>query len=807
MLEKYTKDSFLKLRREKIAREFSFLNDMQKKAVFKTEGPLLLLAGAGSGKTTVIINRIANIIKYGDAYNSTEVPTHITDMDYEILEEYLKTGDPALSESVDSICAQNPASPWSVIAITFTNKAANELRERLARAIGESANDVWASTFHSACVRILRRNIEKLGYSPSFTIYDTADSERVIKDVSAELGINDKELPARAIRNIISRAKDSMISPSAFKKECEGNARDELIAKVYEKYQTRLKSANAVDFDDIIMLTVELLTKHEDVRTYYQKKFKYVLIDEYQDTNHAQYLLASLLAGGYRNICVVGDDDQSIYRFRGATIENILDFEKHFENAETIRLEQNYRSTSSILDVANTVIKNNTGRKGKNLWTDKTDGDLPLVFCATNERTEAEYIADAIISARANGAAFSDCAVLYRINAQSMQIEKTFKRNAIPYRLIGGVRFFDRAEVKDILAYLCVISNPQDTLRLKRIINVPARRISPKTVELVEEVARRHNLSPFEVISRSSEFPELSKNVSALSSFAAMIQRLREKAESCSLGELYDALIEESGYVRELLSKGDVESRVRTENILELKSSMVEYDTREDASLSGYLEEISLYTDLDKYNPDEDCVTMMTIHSAKGLEFPTVFVCGLEEEIFPSKLSMGIDAEIEEERRLFYVAATRARTKLYLTYATSRTMFGQTRYSRMSRFLSEIPDGKVEKKQLERIFDGTDAFSDLGGFGYEPERRRETKPRRTASATTSFGYSSVSKASAAPAAPALSVGDRVVHKVFRGGLVVSATPVGGDVLLEIAFDSAGTKRLLYKAAAKYLEKE
>ncbi len=800
MLEKYTKEEFLKLRREKIEQEFSFLNDMQRKAVFKTEGPLLLLAGAGSGKTTVIINRIANIIKYGDAYNSSEILPHITDMDCEILSEYLKSGDAALSESAENICALNPAPPWSVIAITFTNKAANELKERLARAIGERADDIWASTFHSACVRILRRNIERLGFTSSFTIYDSADSERVIKDVSAELGVNDKELPARAVRSIISRAKDSMMSPSAFKKESEGNARLETIAKIYEKYQSRLRSANALDFDDIIMLTVELLSENEDILSYYQKKFKYVLVDEYQDTNHAQYLLTSLLAGGYKNICVVGDDDQSIYRFRGATIENILDFEKHFKNAETIRLEQNYRSTANILNIANSVIKNNVGRKGKNLWTDNGDGALPIIFKADNEHSEAAYIADTIISARANGANFSDCAILYRINAQSMQIENAFKRNGIPYKIIGGLRFLERMEIKDMLAYLCVIANPQDTLRLKRIINVPARKIGAKTVELVEQIATREGVSAFDVLCRANDFAELSRSATQITAFAGMIRKLREKAGSITLGELYDELVEESGYVRELVLKNDLESKTRIENIMEFKSNLVEYESREGASLSGFLEEIALYTDIEQYDANADCVTMMTIHSAKGLEFPTVFVCGVEEGLFPGMRSMGIDAEIEEERRLFYVAATRARTNLYLTYAVSRMMFGQTRYSKMSRFLAEIPEKYVDMKSVEpefRVERDTE---------FRSESFFASAPRRAPKKYETFAPASV-PTSSVPVTNAFSVGERVVHKVFREGLVVSATPVGGDVLLEIAFDNGGTKRLLYKAAAKFLERE
>ncbi len=829
MLSESLRAEFLNLRRAHIEREFGFLNDTQRRAVFKTEGPLLLLAGAGSGKTTVIINRIANIIKYGAAASSDVIPERITDMDVEILREYIKSGDEYLRESAENICALNPAPPWTIIAITFTNKAANELKERLERAVGERADDIWAATFHSACVRILRRDIDKLGYSSSFTIYDAADSERVIKDILTEMSIDTKAFPPRAVQTIISRAKDSMLSPAAFEKDSAGNFRLEKIAEVYKKYQARLKGANALDFDDIIMLTVNLLSEHRDVLDYYRKKFRYVLVDEYQDTNHAQYLLAALLAGGSGNICVVGDDDQSIYRFRGATIENILNFEEQFKNAETIRLERNYRSTTNILNVANSVIKNNSGRKGKNLWTDNNDGPLPVVFRAGNEKEEAGYIADEIIKAKANGAKFSDCAVLYRINAQSMQLESTFQRNAIPYRIIGGMRFFERAEIKDVLSYLCVIANPTDTLRLKRIINVPARKIGDKTVETIEYIAAREGIYAYEIVRRAGEFPELSRNASTLTAFAAMMDELRRLSESLSLGELYDKLLELTGYANAVLAEKDGREQTRFENIMEFKSNLVEYQEKNaEGTLTGYLEEVSLYTDLDRYNADEDCVTMMTIHSAKGLEFPRVFVCGLEEGMFPSLRSMDFEADIEEERRLFYVATTRAKHALFMTYARSRMMFGQTKYGKMSRFISEIPEGLVENLAIEAEMPSASwGFDDdFGGghtrsssFGTSTRERRaqesssnwsgeEIRPRKkTTSAFSSSFTSTAGKDAAAPSAACnLSPGDKISHKAFKEGLVISANPVGGDVLLEIAFDSVGTKRLLYKTASKFITK-
>ncbi|MBQ7119167.1 MAG: UvrD-helicase domain-containing protein [Oscillospiraceae bacterium] len=813
-----TKETFLALRREYLEKQFNFLNDMQQKAVFKINGPLLLLAGAGSGKTTVVINRIANMIKYGDAHNSDIVPENITDMDVEILREYLRSGDEMLRESADNICALNPAAPWSIIAITFTNKAANELKERLSRTVGQCAEDIWAATFHSACVRILRRYIDRIGYTNTFTIYDASDSERVIKNVLTDLNIDTKAFPPKACQNIISRAKDSLYTPAKFAAEAEGNFRNEKIAEVYKKYQARLKEANALDFDDIIMLTVQLLSEHRDVLDYYHRKFRYVLVDEYQDTNHAQYVLVSLLAGGSGNLCVVGDDDQSIYRFRGATIENILSFEEQFANTETIRLERNYRSTTNILNVANSVIKNNTGRKGKNLWTDIDDGPLPLVFKANNEQDESSFVADEIIAAKAGGAAFSDCAVLYRINAQSMQLENAFRRRAIPYRIIGGMRFFERAEIKDILSYLCIIANPADTLRLERIINVPARKIGDKTVDTVKQLANRDGIIPFDVLSRANDYPELSRASAPLVAFAQMINGLRDKSLTMKISELYDLLLEESGYIAALKAKADFESEGRIENIMELKSNIVEYEKEEGATLSGFLEEVSLFTDLDKYNADDDCVTLMTIHSAKGLEFPTVFVCGLEEGMFPSLRSFDSPEEIEEERRLFYVAATRAKRALFMTYARTRTMFGQTKYGKISRFVTEIPPMLIEEKSNIPTFDDT-SFSGGGLREFSSGSNRSERSSSSLSSgeitqkrkpsynsfSSSFTQSAKSETTSAPVLN-LSAGDRISHKAFKEGLVVSVNPVGGDYLLEIAFDGVGTKRLLYKTAAKFITK-
>ncbi len=606
---------FLTVRRAIIAARFSKLNDMQQKAVLTTEGPLLLLAGAGSGKTTVLIHRIANLIDFGCASDSNEVPDYVTEQDVEFLESYLRTQRAEDMPRAHALCALRPAAPWSIIAITFTNKAANELKDRLQAMLGDEALDVWAMTFHSACCRILRRDIDRLGgYTGRFTIYDTSDSERVVKDIVRDLSLDEKAFPPRLVLSLIGKAKDKRQSPEEFEKTAafSGDWRIERTAQIYAEYQRRLLDANALDFDDIILKTVELLEQFEDVRAYYQRKFRYVLIDEYQDTNMLQYQLSSLLAGGYENICVVGDDDQSIYKFRGATIENILSFEQQYKGAQVIRLEQNYRSTQSILNAANAVIAHNRGRKGKNLWTKNAAGDKIRVYEALSETDEANYVASSIISS-SRGHNFRDYAVLYRTNAQSNAVENAFKRSGIPYRIIGGTRFFDRAEVKDMLAYLCVINNRADDLRLRRIVNNPPRGIGAKTLEMADRQAAAAGLPLYDVLSHVRDYPSLEKAGAKLAAFCALIEECAELLNTLSLPDFYEEVMLRTGYVAMLEAKDDVESRTRAENVRELKSTIVQYaESVEAPTLAEFLEQIALYTDIEQYDADADAVVMMT---------------------------------------------------------------------------------------------------------------------------------------------------------------------------------------------------
>ena len=799
---------FLAARRSYIASHFQNLNEMQRQAVLTTEGPLLLLAGAGSGKTTVLINRIANLIRYGSASDSDLIPDTVTEEDVEFLEQLCEPMSDFDRHRADYLCQLDPAVPWSIIAITFTNKAANELKERLSRILGPEGNDVWAMTFHSACCRILRREIERLGYTTSFTIYDTSDSERIMKEVIRDMGLDDKTFPAKVVLNAISKEKDRMVGPDELLEGAErsGDLRLLHIARAYKTYQARLKENNALDFDDIIVRTVELLQQFEDVRRYYQRKFRYVLVDEYQDTNHIQYLLTSLLAGGYENICVVGDDDQSIYRFRGATIENILSFEQQFKGVRVIRLEQNYRSTQAILNAANAVISHNIGRKGKRLWTANSQGDEILVYEAQDEGAEANFVAGQIISG-SKGKNFQDYAILYRTNAQSNALEFAMKRNGIPYRVIGGTRFFDRAEIKDMLSYLCIINNRHDDLRLSRIINNPPRGLGAKTLDLVRRLAQAEDTSIYNVVENATQYGPLEKSAAKLKQFSDMIEGLAELLdEGMSLPEFYEEVMLRTGYIAMLEAKPTEENKTRLENVRELKSSIHSYiQNAEEPSLSGFLEEIALYTDIQEYNEGDDAIVMMTMHSAKGLEFPHVFLVGFEDGLFPGMRAIGEREEMEEERRLCYVAITRAKETLTISYARQRMLYGRTSSALPSRFLNEIPEDTVVKKGGYHPKPERSSYGNYGGSAWGSYQNYGQPAQPTKKPAVSYA-SAYAAATTKTTYLELNKGDMVEHTAFGRGMVLSVMKMGGDALLEIAFDQIGTKKLMAKTASAHMKK-
>ena len=720
------------------------MNPRQLEAVLHTEGPLLILAGAGSGKTTVLINRIAYIID------------------------------------------QSLAKPWQILAITFTNKAAGELKERLTAMLGDTGGDVWAATFHSTCARILRRDGDRIGYSSHFTVYDTDDSKRLVKDCQKALNIDDKMISHKSILSEISHAKDSMLSPADYQAAAGSDFRLAKIGAVYELYQKRLREADAMDFDDLLGNTVELFRQCPDVLEYYQNRFRYIMVDEYQDTNQVQYEFVRLLAGKSKNLCVVGDDDQSIYKFRGATIENIMSFEKSYPNAKVIRLEQNYRSTKNILNAANAVISNNEERKGKTLWTENPEGDKIQIHTSSNEQDEAGFVATTILEQVAKGRKYSDFAVLYRMNSQSNILEKVFVKSDIPYRIIGGHRFYERREIRDMIAYLSVINNPSDEIRLRRIVNQPKRSIGDKTIATASEIAGALGESLLEVLGRADEFDSLRRASVKLKAFYDMMQELIDANddESVSLHELYELILEKTGYIEALRGEKE-EAETRIENINELASNLLKFqeENGEEATLSAFLEEVSLMTDIDNYDETADTVVMMTMHSAKGLEFPVVFLPGFEEGIFPGLQAIYDPNEIQEERRLCYVAITRAKESLYLLNADSRMLFGSTSRNRPSRFSLEIPLDLINKTR-EQDWRKPDLGTKM------PVAETELR-RKSATAAMHFGQVTPP----ARSGNMFKTGDMVQHKTFGKGLVISATPMGNDVLLEIAFEQ-GTKKLM-----------
>lgn len=777
-------NEFLELRKKIIEKDFARMNDKQNQAIFTVNGPLLILAGAGSGKTTVLVNRIANIIKYGNAYNDVFIPEFVDEACINKLKIYAQNEDNStdlpFNLSVDS------ARPWQILAITFTNKAANELKERLVNMLGEIGNDVWASTFHSTCAKILRQHAEKLGYSNHFTVYDTDDVKRLIKECQQTLNIDDKILSHKSIISAISHAKDNMISHKEYSHQAGNDYRLTQIAKVYNMYQMRLIEADAMDFDDLLFNTVTLFRKCPDVLEYYQDKFHYVMVDEYQDTNKVQYEFIKLICQKRKNLCVVGDDDQSIYKFRGATIENILNFEKTYKDAKIIKLEQNYRSTQNILDAANAVIENNSERKGKKLWTQNNAGEKIHLHTAFNENDEANYIAETILNKVATGANYSDFAILYRMNAQSSNIERTFIKSGISYRIIGGHRFYERKEIRDVIAYLSVINNPNDEVRLRRIINRPKRSIGDKTISKITEIAAQTGQSLLEIIRHADEYSDLLRAALKLKKFANLIDGLIEASDNpdFSLHNLYQKVLEDIDYLENIkLEKDDVDARI--ENINELLSNIIKYEQEngDSASLEGFLEEVSLMTDIDNYDNNANAVTLMTMHSAKGLEFPVIFLPGFEEGIFPGTQSIYNPEELEEERRLAYVGITRAKKELYIINAETRMLFGSTSRNKPSRFSLEIPESLVEKTENKRAVQKT--FNDIK-LNYKAPVKSLSASART------FNHIEKHQNNAS----FFVTGDVVVHKVFGKGNVLSARPMGNDTLLEINFDGVGNKKLM-----------
>ncbi len=827
-MESQFETQFLALRKKYIEAQFGKLNPVQRDAVFTTDGPLLILAGAGSGKTTVLVNRIANLIRFGSAHSSTYAPQGAGPEQVAELERLLYSGGEP-SEALRPFLREHTVRPYNVLAITFTNKAAGELKNRLSAMLGEAGQDVNASTFHSACVRILRREAGRLGYPQSFTIYDTDDQQRAMKEVYKSMNIDDKFLPLKSAIGAIGRLKDKMISPQDAM-SAPADTRAGLVAKVYDAYQKRLLQAGAFDFDDLIYATVKLLRDFEDVREYYQNRFRYILVDEYQDTSVAQFQLVYLLGGEHRNVCVVGDDDQSIYRFRGATIENILNFEQHFPGAKVIRLEQNYRSTSNILNAANCVIKNNMGRKGKTLWTENGNGEKLMCYEADSEFDEAAHVAAVIGQNVKKGAKLRDHAILYRMNAQSGPIETYFARAGIPYKIVGGQRFYDRKEIKDMLAYMSIVANEQDDLRLRRIINEPARKIGATTVQNVADIAAGLGVSMLEVIEHAPDYPALARASAALGGFWRIYRRLKEAYDTMSLDVFVSEILEITGYRSMLEAEGE-EGQTRMENIGQLVSSVKTYADQRgpEASLPGFLEEVALISDIDSYDEGADVVVLMTMHAAKGLEFNYVFIVGLEEGIFPSEMSRYSNEDLEEERRLCYVGITRAKKELYLSCANSRMLFGQTKHNRPSRFLEEIDSSLVEVEQSpaaaqtkamrQRYMQQQNAYlqteygaasmrstvqagysARYGGASHGSGAGGASRPARQR-ASVGGGFSTVQAGSAASVprtegSGAYRPGDLVEHKVFGRGEVLKVTPVAGDTIVEIRFDTAGVKKTM-----------
>lgn len=802
---KTTAERYLAAKRALFDKVYAGLNLKQREAVYTTEGPLLVLAGAGSGKTTVLVRRIAFIIRYGNAYWSDSVPEnlsrdHVAELEAAASAESSLTAGEIESGILPEFIT-DPCPPYRMLAITFTNKAAGEIRERLIRQLGdeEMAKDVWSGTFHSVCMRILRRDGHRIGYDRSFTIYDTEDQKKTLTAILKRMYLDEKQFPVRSVMNAISREKDMLRTPEEASKEAGADYRAGKIASIYREYTAELSRSNAMDFDDIIMQTVRLLQECDDVREYYQKKFRYVCIDEYQDTNRAQLELAVILSGGHHNLMVVGDDDQSIYKFRGATIENILGFDTRFSDAKVIKLEQNYRSTGTILEAANQVISHNEGRRGKNLWTSAGVGEKIILRTAEDQTAEARSIVDTVnrfmARTRPDGSprCFRDFAVLYRTNSQSSSVERAFAKSAIPYRMVGGTRFNDRKEIRDAIAYLQLISNHADKERLLRVINEPKRKIGDKTLDAIRQLSVEQNCSLFDIMAHADAYPALARSAVNLKAFTSLIDELTELSSTADMATLFDAVMHKTGYMRMLLESTEDESE-RIQNLNELKSNMMEYEQKAEApTLVGFLEDNALVADVDKYDDKADAVVLMTVHSAKGLEFPIVFLPGMEDGIFPGmKTILSTPGDMEEERRLAYVALTRAKEQVILIHAKSRLWYGQTVFNPVSRFVSEIPKNLIEEEDLTQIQPAAEAAP--------VERHRRRAPVHTDRLTV--GTQPVTQADADALVrrksdmQALRPGDRVAHMTFGEGVILSVKPMGSDILFEVMFDTAGTKKLM-----------
>ena len=801
---------YLAARRAVLEAPFAAMNPSQRAAVLAPPVPMLILAGAGSGKTTVLVNRIAYLLRFGPIYQDESIPEGLSELTVDILEEYAKEPEPGMESEILRLVGAKPVKPWSVLAVTFTNKAARELKERLSDQVGPGGDQVVAGTFHSLCARILRKDADCLGYPRDFTIYDTDDSRRLMKECIREAGLDDKKFPPPKMLGIIGRAKDALQGPEEFAAQYKDDFGMRHAAKLYAAYQARLAAAGAMDFDDLIFLTVRLLRQEPELREYYARRFAFVMVDEYQDTNHAQFVLTELLSSG-GVLMVVGDDDQSIYKFRGATIENILSFERRHRDAAVVRLEQNYRSTGTILDCANGTIANNLGRKGKRLWTQNERGEPARLYVAQDSYDEARFIAETVLDTCAREARdYGDFAVLYRTNAQSAAIEEALLKSGVPYRIYGGMKFYERKEVKDVVSYLTVLVNPRDDLRLRRILNEPKRGIGDTTVALMEQLAAASGLSLLELIGRCGEFPELARQKERLTAFYELIEELRELSEHLTPSLLLEQVVERTGYLAMLRQLDAADGRERTANIDTLADNIRNYEQGVDApTLAGFLEGAALATDLDNYEEGAGSVSLMTMHSAKGLEFPIVFLTGMEEELFPSQHAALDPVELEEERRLCYVAITRAKQRLYLTAARLRRTYNMTRHTTLSRFLGEIPK--------ELVQDVTPAPAPLGrgagaAQGAAPGGR--TAPhggdrfkRRAAPGMQSAFLGGGGAPAGGTDGVRYSAGESVVHKKFGRGVVRKVKDSGGDQMLTIEFETVGTKLLMARFAAAMLKKE